>query len=46
MTLYTSDTGVPCVVECAHLPLEAVGAGGVASFQEASGGGPTGRVLP
>ena len=30
----------------AHLPLQAVGAGGVASLQEAGGGGPAGRVLP
>ncbi len=29
-----------------YLPLEAVGARGVASFQEASGGGPAGWVLP
>lgn len=29
-----------------YLPLEAVGARGVASFQEAGGGGPAGRVLP
>lgn len=29
-----------------YLPLEAVGARGVANFQEAGGGGPAGRVLP
>lgn len=33
-------------IKAAYLPLEAVGARGVASFQEASGGGPAGWVLP